>query len=60
MPKQKDSPAKEQPTAVRLTAAYSYFDDQDQHHYWSEGQSETDPDRIQTLLDRGAPLEVVE
>lgn len=43
-------------TPVRLTAPYSYYEDDGTAKNWEEGQLITDPAEIKHLIDRGVHL----
>ena len=44
------------PAQVTLAALYGFYDDDNQFRGWNEGQVVTDPDHIELLIARGAPL----
>lgn len=44
------------PEQVTLSSLYGFYDDEDTFHSWAEGHVVTDPDHIELLIARGAPL----
>lgn len=47
------------PKAVKLIAPHGFHDDE-KHHYWQQGQIVTNEDEIALLIERGAPIVVID
>lgn len=55
-PKPKESAKPKLPAQVTLASLYGFFDDEEKFHSWAQGHVVTDPDHIELLIARGAPL----
>ena len=48
------------PMKVRLIRPHGYFDENGRHRAWTMGDVVSDPAEVELLMNRSAPIEIVE
>ena len=59
-PTTKPTPTAAQPASLVLDSPYAFYEDAGELRQWREGHTVTDADEIALLMERGAPVTVVE
>jgi len=55
-----DATEGQMPARVILTAPHGFIDENNRHRYWNAGEIVSDPHEVALLMERGAPIEVMD